>query len=118
MTHDTDSHHDTGLHVTMRGYVTGFILAVILTAIPFWLVMSGVIADKQVTGLIVLGLAIVQILVHMIYFLHMTPRVESGWSMMALVFTIIIAVIVLSGSFWIMYHLNQNMMPVDMSKMP
>lgn len=107
-------HHDDGsgtIHVTFRGYVTGFILAAILTAIPFWLVMTDALGDKQLTAIIILFLAVVQIFVHMVYFLHMTPQAESGWSLMAAIFTIIVAVVVLVGSFWIMYHLDTNMMP-------
>jgi len=49
--------------------------------------------------------------VHMVYFLHMNTRVEGGWSMLALVFTLVLVVITLSGSIWVMYHLNTNMMP-------
>ena len=108
-------------HVTLRGYVTGFILAAILTAIPFYLVMSGVIPDKFVAALIVMAFAGVQIVVHMIYFLHLNHRVEGGWSMMALIFTLIVLVIALAGSLWVMYHLNANMMPMsieDMRNMP
>ena len=65
-----------------------------------------------------------QIVVHMIYFLHMNTKSEGGWSMMALIFTIILVVIMLSGSLWVMYHLNTNMMPMhqmtrhDMRDMP
>ena len=47
----------------------------------------------------------------MIYFLHMNSRVEGGWSFMAMMLTIVLVVIVLSGSMWVMYHLNANMMP-------
>jgi cytochrome o ubiquinol oxidase operon protein cyoD len=47
----------------------------------------------------------------MIYFLHMNTRSEGGWTMMAAIFTIIVVVIALSGSLWVMYHLNTNMMP-------
>lgn len=107
-----DDHHDhDDLHVTMGDYVKGFILAVILTAIPFYLVMNNVITDRS-TAVAVLGLfAIVQVLVHMVYFLHMNARGEGGWTMMALIFTLVLVVITLSGSLWIMYHLNANMMP-------
>ena len=110
-----------GVHVTLRGYLTGFVLAAILTAIPFYLVMSGVIPDKFVTALIVMAFAAVQIVVHMIYFLHLNHRVEGGWTMMALIFTLIVLVIALAGSLWVMYHLNANMMPMsveDMRNMP
>ena len=64
-----------------------------------------------------MGLAGVQIIVHMIYFLHMSPKAENGWSMMALIFTIILVVIALSGSLWVMYHLNANMMPMSVDEM-
>jgi cytochrome o ubiquinol oxidase operon protein cyoD len=47
----------------------------------------------------------------MIYFLHMNTRAEGGWSLMALIFTAILLVIVLSGSIWVMFHMNANMMP-------
>ena len=108
-------HHDDGMahgHGTMRDYVTGFVLAVILTAIPFWLVMSGVITDTRVTAGIVMVFAFVQIIVHMIYFLHMNSKSEHGWTMMALIFTVILVVIALTGTLWVMYHMNTNMMPM------
>jgi cytochrome o ubiquinol oxidase operon protein cyoD len=56
--------------------------------------------------------AVVQIVVHMIYFLHMTTKSEGGWTMMALIFTIVLVVITLAGSIWVMFHLNSNMMPM------
>lgn len=116
-----DAHHDHGgaSHGSLKSYLIGFGLSVILTAIPFWLVMTGAIADKQVTALIVLALAAMQIVVHMIYFLHMNTRSEGGWTMMALIFTVVMVVIALTGSLWVMHHLNVNMMPMhDMSQMP
>jgi cytochrome o ubiquinol oxidase operon protein cyoD len=55
----------------------------------------------------------------MIYFLHMTSSAEEGWSMLALIFTLVVLGIALSGSLWVMYHLNVNMMPVhDMRQLP
>ncbi|QUT07729.1 cytochrome o ubiquinol oxidase subunit IV [Sphingobium phenoxybenzoativorans] len=119
--HGHDHHDDGHAHGTMGGYMIGFGLSVILTAIPFWLVMTGALGNAQLTGFVIMAFAVVQIVVHMIYFLHMSARSESGWTMMALIFTIVIVVITLSGSMWVMYHLNHNMMPVsahDMSQMP
>ncbi len=113
------SHADDHAHGSMRSYMVGFWLSVILTAIPFYLVMSGVIENKQLTSVIIMAFAAAQIIVHMICFLHMNAKSESGWILMALIFTIIIVVITLSGSLWVMYHLNANMMPGhDMSQMP
>lgn len=120
--HHGDRHHgDASGHGTLKGYVTGFVLALILTAIPFWLVMGDIFADAQTTALVIMALAVVQIVVHMVYFLHMNTRSEGGWTMLALIFTVVLVVITLAGSLWVMYHLNHNMMPVsahDMRNMP
>ena len=120
--HDDHGHgHDDGPHSTFKGYMTGFVLAVILTVIPFWLVMGKVFDKPSTTALVILALAAVQIVVHMIYFLHMNTKVEGGWSMLALIFTLVLVVITLSGSIWVMYHLNTNMMPPsahEMKNMP
>lgn len=118
--HDHE-HHDGGMsHSTFKGYMTGFVLAVILTAIPFWVVMGGVFQHPGVTVAAVLGLAAVQVVVHMVYFLHMNTKSEGGWNMLALLFTAMLLVITLSGSIWVMYHLNHNMMPsmMDMKNLP
>ncbi len=119
--HGHDSGHDgDAMHATVGGYVTGFILSVILTAIPFWLVMGKVIATPGTTALVLLALAAVQIVVHMVYFLHMNARSEGGWNLLALIFTAVFVVITLSGSLWVMVHMNINMMPAhhDMQNLP
>jgi len=112
--------HGGAAHGSFRGYLIGFVLSVILTAIPFWLVMSGAIDNKQATAIVIMAFAVVQIVVHMVFFLHMNTASEGGWSMLALIFTLILVVIVLTGSLWVMYHLNANMMPGlhDMREMP
>ncbi|MGC4061328.1 MAG: cytochrome o ubiquinol oxidase subunit IV [Aquabacterium sp.] len=110
--HDShDSHEEGGYHATYKGYLIGFVLSVILTAIPFWLVMGKVMPSPQTTAFVILGFAAVQMVVHMVYFLHLNAKVEGGWSMLALIFTVAIVVIMLSGSIWVLYHLNTNMMP-------
>ena len=118
--HADDHGHGGAAHGSFKGYLIGFVLSVILTAIPFWLVMSGAIDNKQVTAIVIMAFAVVQIVVHMVFFLHMNTASEGGWSMLALIFTLILVVIVLTGSLWVMYHLNANMMPGvhDMREMP
>ncbi len=112
------AHKYSGYHASIKGYVTGFILSVLLTATPFWLVMAKVLPTPGMTALVVLAFAAVQIVVHMIYFLHMNARVEGGWSMLALLFTAVLVLIMLAGSIWVMYNLNTSMMPVhDMTQM-
>ncbi|KQM84809.1 hypothetical protein ASE70_04450 [Sphingomonas sp. Leaf22] len=109
--HDAHGHGHAPAHGSRREYVIGFLLSVVLTAIPFALVMTNAFADTRITAAIVMICAIVQIVVHMIYFLHMNTKSENGWTLMALIFTAILVVIVLSGSLWVMYHMNLNMMP-------
>ena len=106
-------------HASLRDYAIGFALSVVLTAIPFWLVMARPL-DAAVTAAAIMVLAVIQIVVHMIFFLHMTPKAEGGWSLISLLFTIIVVAIMLSGSLWVMYHLNTNMMPMphDMRQIP
>lgn len=119
--HHGHSHgHEAG-HGTFKSYMIGFVLSVILTAIPFWLVMAEVFSNPTVTAAWIMGLGAIQIVVHMIFFLHMNPRSEGGWTLMALLFTILLVVIALSGSLWVMHHLNTNMMPMNpemMKNMP
>jgi len=118
-THDAhdDGHHEhphdgvDDIHVTLKGYATGFCAAALLTILPFWLVMSGAFSKTGPADAFILLLAAIQIIVHMVYFLHLNAKSQGGWNMLALVFTIVLVVITLSGSIWIMYHLNQNMMP-------
>ena len=118
--HDHEDDHGGASHSTFKGYMTGFVLAVILTVIPFWLVMAKVFPNSSTTAFIVMGIAAVQVVVHMIYFLHMNTRSEGGWSLLALGFTAVVLVIMLAGSIWVMYHLNANMMPTmqEMKNMP
>ncbi|HWU76024.1 MAG TPA: cytochrome o ubiquinol oxidase subunit IV [Rhodanobacter sp.] len=117
MSHPSASGHDDHtLHVhqgSLRGYLTGFVLAAILTIIPFWLVMGHVFDSRWLTITIVLLLAVVQIFVHIVYFLHLDTHSEGGWNMMAFIFTIVLVVIVLGASIWVMYNENANMMPMS-----
>ncbi|MFS8976784.1 cytochrome o ubiquinol oxidase subunit IV [Cupriavidus necator] len=105
--HDSHAGHDT--HASFKSYAIGFILAVILTVIPFKLVMDGSM-DKGTILWIILGMAAVQILVHLKYFLHLDTSSEQRSNVIALLFTALILVIVVAGSLWIMHNLNTNMM--------
>jgi cytochrome o ubiquinol oxidase operon protein cyoD len=114
--HPSD-HGEGAFHATLKDYLTGLMLAAILTVIPFWLVMGKVLSSSGATIAIILTLAVVQIVVHVIYFLHLSTKSERGWSFLALIFTLVLVVIALAGSLWVMYHLNQNMMPVSAEQM-
>ena len=112
----SDAAHDAPAHISRRGYVIGFLLSVALTAVPFWLVMTGAL-DATATAIIIVALAVVQILVHTVCFLHVNTQAEGGWTLMAYAFTAVLVLICISGSLWIMHHLSTNMMPMAANAM-
>jgi cytochrome o ubiquinol oxidase operon protein cyoD len=116
--HDAHHHDDDGHdHGTYRSYLTGFVISAVLTIIPFAMVMMGDFSST-LTIAVIMSFAVVQIVVQMIYFLHLHPKSEGGWNLLAFLFTAIILVIVISGSLWVMHHLDSNMMPAhDMEAM-
>lgn len=108
----SDSHgHGGAPEVSLSEYMTGFVLSVILTAIPFWLVMGDVLESAGLTIFIVIALGAIQMIVHMVYFLHMNSKSEEGWLLLSMAFTIMLVVITIAGSLWIMLHLHDNTMP-------
>ncbi|MBK4775794.1 cytochrome o ubiquinol oxidase subunit IV [Candidatus Pantoea edessiphila] len=96
--------------VNAKSYIFGFILSVVLTNIPFWMVISHSTSHYVMLGIIV-SCAIIQILVHLFCFLHLDSKSENGWNMISLVFSALIILIIVTGSIWIMSNLNYNMMP-------
>ncbi len=90
-------------------YATGFILAIVLTVLAFALVMSGVLS-RPATLFGIFGLAIVQMLVHLHYFLHLDTSSAARWNVLAMLFTLLILIIFVGGTIWIMYNLNYRMM--------
>jgi cytochrome o ubiquinol oxidase operon protein cyoD len=94
---------------TLKSYLTGFVLALILTAIPFALVMKGTWSfSATLAGIFIAG--IVQILVHLHYFLHLDTSSASRWNVLAMIFTLLIMILFVGGTLWIMYTLNYRMM--------
>ena len=94
---------------SLKSYLTGFVLSLILTAIPFALVMSGTLSSSAIlAGIFSAG--IVQILVHLHYFLHLDTSSEERWNVLAMIFTLLIMVLFVGGTLWIMFNLNYRMM--------
>ncbi|MEW4982043.1 MAG: cytochrome o ubiquinol oxidase subunit IV [Cycloclasticus sp.] len=109
---DIDQHVEGAPHASMKEYMMGFGLSVVLTVIPFWLVLGDVIESRGLTIFLIIVFGILQMLVHMIYFLHLNTKSESGWVVISLAFTVMLVAIVIAGSVWIMYQLDLNMMPM------
>ena len=109
--HDDHHGHDDGPHSTFSGYMIGFFLSIILTAIPFAVVMGDVFENRTTTVAVIAFFAVVQIVVHMVYFLHMNGKVEGGWTLLSTIFTVVFVAIAIAGTLWVMFHMNTNMMP-------
>lgn len=94
---------------SLKSYLTGFILSLILTAIPFALVMRGTVAAGM-TLAVICSAGLVQILVHLHYFLHLDTSSAARWNVLAMIFTLLIMILFVGGTLWIMYTLNYRMM--------
>ena len=99
-------------------YTTGLALAVLLTATSFWVANTTLIWGPGVSmGLIVLAIA--QMGVHLVFFLHITTGADNTNNVLALAYGVLIVLLVMAGSIWIMTNLNDNLMPpAEMMNMP
>jgi cytochrome o ubiquinol oxidase subunit IV len=96
-------------HGSVGSYMVGFVLSVLLTAAAFVLVTNGVLTGSHALFAIA-GLALVQIVVHLVFFLHMNSSSEQRWNVTAFGFTVLTAVIVIGGTLWVMHNVAMNMM--------
>jgi cytochrome o ubiquinol oxidase subunit IV len=93
------------------GYVIGLVLAALLTAASFAAVYTNLIWGPAIPAALV-TLAIAQMGVHLVFFLHLTTAPDNTNNAMALAFGVLIVALIIGGSLWIMDHLNQNMAPM------
>jgi len=98
-------------------YTTGLFLAVVLTATSFWVANTSLLWGPGVAvGLVVLAIA--QMGVHLVFFLHITTAPDNTNNVLALAFGILIVFLVIAGSLWIMTNLNDNMvLPPELMNM-
>ena len=96
----------------VRGYLLGLALAVALTAASFWAVGTHEIY-RPGAAVALLVLAVAQIGIHLIFFLHITTAPDNANNILALAFGVLIVCLVVFGSLWVMIHLNHNMVPMD-----
>lgn len=105
-----DSHgHGGAAHGSTKEYVTGLILSIILTVIPFALVMTKA-TSPGVTIAVVIACAIAQLFVQLVFFLHMNTSSEQSWNVMSGVYALVIVIVLIIGSMWIFDHLHHNML--------
>lgn len=96
-------------HSSYKSYITGFVLAVLFTLISF----TFVIVDQVPKKVAFIGLsiaALLQMLVHLRYFLHLDGSPGQRWNVVLLTFTGVLVFIFIGGTIWVMYTLNSRMM--------
>jgi cytochrome o ubiquinol oxidase operon protein cyoD len=101
-----------GIRLRVLGYVVGLGLALLLTATSFFVAGTNLVWQPSIPVAVVV-LAIAQMGVHVVFFLHITTGPDNTNNVMALFFGILIVVLVIGGSLWIMDNLNHNMMPMN-----
>lgn len=106
---DSQTQHGGAAHGSVKEYVIGLILSIVLTAIPFGIVMTGAITGTAAVA-IILVCAVAQVLVQLVFFLHMNASSEQLWNTTSAVFVVVLVAILIVGTIWIMAHLNHNML--------
>lgn len=96
----------------VRGYLLGLALATGLTIASFWVVGTSEIYRPGL-AVAILVLAVAQMGIHLIFFLHITTAPDNANNILALAFGVLIVFLVVFGSLWVMSHMNHNMMPMD-----
>lgn len=110
-----DVSHGQSSHGSKKSYIIGFVLSVILTIIPFGLVMGEMMSGTSVIWMIAI-FAAAQVAVQVYFFLHVDFSPEQRNTLYSFLFTLFVVAIVMVGSLWIMHNANENMMP-GMGKM-
>lgn len=93
----------------VRGYLTGLALAILLTIASFWAAQTDLIFRPGVPVALV-ALAVAQMGIHLVFFLHITTAPDNTNNILALAFGALIVFVLVFGTVWVMYHMNQNMM--------
>jgi cytochrome o ubiquinol oxidase operon protein cyoD len=102
----------TDISHAIRGYLVGLALAALLTCVSFYIARSTLVWQPSIPiALSVLALA--QMGVHLVFFLHITSGPDSINNVMALAFGLLIVILLVFGSLWIMTHLDHNLMPTE-----
>src|SRR5207244_13381129 len=105
-------HIADGIGPRVLGYLIGLGLAILLTATSFFVAGTNLVWEPSIPVALVV-LAIAQMGVHLVFFLHITTGPDNTNNVLALAFGCLVVVLVIGGSLWIMAHLNHNTLPMD-----
>ena len=96
-------------HGTVKSYIVGFIISLVLTIIPFVMVAKHMLSNNAMY--ITIGLfALAQLFVQLVFFLHLSFKSSVRWNLSVFLFTLIVVLILVLGSLWIMVNLDFFMM--------
>ncbi|OZI71220.1 cytochrome o ubiquinol oxidase subunit IV [Bordetella genomosp. 12] len=107
--HHDVAHADHADHGSLKSYIVGFILSIVLTLVAFWLVMSGGFT-RQFMLIGVLVLCVAQLLVQLVFFMHMGASKSQRENLSAFLFTVMVIAIIVGGSIWVLHNMNANML--------
>lgn len=110
-----DAHH--GWNRSYKPLFLGFISSIILILASYRIVTVYHLSDTLLHTTI-LGIATLQAMTQLFFYLHLGLETKPRWSMMTFLFAFLVIVIVMGGSLWIMYNLNYNLMPMTMPPAP
>ncbi len=96
----------------LRSYVIGLALAVLLTGVSFFVAGTSLVWQPSIP-IAIFVLALAQMGVHLVFFLHITTGPDNVNNVMALAMGVLIVILLIGGSLWIMSHLNHNMLSMD-----
>ncbi len=98
-----------GSHGSVKSYVIGFAISIALTLFAYFLVERHILTSTTLIGTIV-SLAFVQAIVQLIFFLHLGEGQKAYWNFIVFLFMILVLLIIVLGSLWIMYDLDDRLM--------
>jgi cytochrome o ubiquinol oxidase operon protein cyoD len=101
-----------GIREGVRGYVLGLALAVALTLASFWVARTHILYGPSVPVALV-ALAVAQMGIHLVFFLHITTAPDNTNNILALAFGVLIVFVLVFGTVWVMAHMNHNMVPMQ-----
>ena len=93
-------------------YLIGLGLATLLTIVSFFVAQTTLVWQPSIPVALAV-LAIAQMGVHLVFFLHITTGPDNVNNVLALAFGVLIVFLIIAGSLWIMAHMNHNMTSMD-----
>lgn len=112
--HELAFDEDTGAsYGTYQSYTVGFISSLLLTLFSFYLVAYSNLSSQNLY-IVVGSLAVLQLFVQLVFFLHLNTHSKSSWNLLSFLFTLVVVLVLVIGTMWIMYNLYAHM---DMNQM-